>query len=65
VYFPAAPDGDATPIYDRNRLPIGAPVPGPAIVEEDYSTVVVPPTHVLTRLPTGDLIIEDNPQQGA
>ncbi len=38
-------DGDAreTPIYSRDRLPTGTPLEGPAIVEEDGATTVVPP----------------------
>jgi N-methylhydantoinase A len=41
--------GDAlpTPRHDRARLAAGRPLPGPAIVEDDYSTIVVPPGAVL------------------
>jgi N-methylhydantoinase A len=33
-----------TPVYDRYRLPAGAQVDGPAILEEEESTVVIVPT---------------------
>jgi N-methylhydantoinase A len=32
-----------TPVYDRDRLPVGAAVAGPAVFEGGESTVVVPP----------------------
>ena len=31
------------PVYERDRLPTGTPIPGPAILEETSSTVVVYP----------------------
>ncbi len=33
----------ATPRYERSKLPTGAVVSGPAIVEDAFSTVVAPP----------------------
>jgi N-methylhydantoinase A/oxoprolinase/acetone carboxylase beta subunit len=33
----------ATPVYQRDRLPLGAAVPGPAIVEQPDTTTVIPP----------------------
>ncbi|HEY0339644.1 MAG TPA: hydantoinase/oxoprolinase family protein [Steroidobacteraceae bacterium] len=33
----------ATTFYDRNRLPVGKPIPGPAIILQTDSTTVVPP----------------------
>lgn len=43
---PVVFDGTAreTPIYRRDRLPTDTPVPGPAILEEDGATTVVPPS---------------------
>ena len=32
-----------TPVYDRQSLSIGAIVPGPALIEERESTVVIDP----------------------
>ncbi len=43
----SAGDAVPTPRHDRARLVAGTPVPGPAIVEDDYSTIVVPPGAVL------------------
>jgi N-methylhydantoinase A len=43
VYFPEFRDYVACPIYDRARLPLGARVSGPAVVEEAESTSVLPP----------------------
>jgi N-methylhydantoinase A len=43
VYFPESRDYVACPIYDRARLPVGARIAGPAVVEEDESTTVLPP----------------------
>jgi len=43
VYFPESRDYIACPIYDRIRLPVGARVTGPAVVEEAESTSVLPP----------------------
>jgi len=43
VYFPEARAHVSCPIYDRARLPAGARIPGPAVVEEAESTTVLPP----------------------
>jgi N-methylhydantoinase A len=43
VYFDEAEDALDTPVYDRDALPAGARVDGPAIVQQLDSTVVVPP----------------------
>ena len=47
-----------TPVLDRSRLPCGAALSGPAIVEEDGSTTVVPPAWDLRLLESGDLLLE-------
>jgi N-methylhydantoinase A len=47
-----------TPVYPRASLPPGATLAGPALVEEDASTSVIPPGWRLTVLPTGHLEIE-------
>jgi N-methylhydantoinase A/oxoprolinase/acetone carboxylase beta subunit len=44
AYFPEAGGFVDTPVYDRYRLPAGAQVDGPAILEEEESTVVIVPT---------------------
>jgi N-methylhydantoinase A len=43
AYFPEKSDYIDTPVYDRYRLPVGAWLAGPAIVEERESTTVLPP----------------------
>lgn len=43
AYFPEKDGYVDTPVYDRYRLPAGAEIAGPAIVEERESTTVLPP----------------------
>jgi N-methylhydantoinase A len=43
VYFPETRGYSRCPVYDRKRLPVGARVEGPAVVEEPESTTVLPP----------------------
>ncbi|MBI2524847.1 MAG: hydantoinase/oxoprolinase family protein [Candidatus Rokubacteria bacterium] len=43
AYFPEKGGYADTPVYDRYRLPAGAEITGPAIVEERESTTVLPP----------------------
>jgi N-methylhydantoinase A len=45
-------------IYERDRLPVGASVEGPAVIEEPASTTVVFPDQKLTRDEYGFLHIE-------
>jgi N-methylhydantoinase A/oxoprolinase/acetone carboxylase beta subunit len=53
-----APDGFvATAIYDRARLPAGARVEGPAIVEQADTTTVIPPGHAALAEESGNLRI--------
>jgi N-methylhydantoinase A len=47
-----------TPVYARERLPGGAPVTGPAIVEEMGATTIVPPGWTATVGPWGELVLE-------
>jgi N-methylhydantoinase A len=46
-----------TPIYERGRLPAGAPVAGPAIVEQPDTTTVVPPGWVAEGDLAGNLLL--------
>ncbi len=50
-----------TPIYDRTRLPTGADVDGPAVVEGPDTTAVVRPDDALTVADDGTLRIEVDP----
>src|SRR5712691_11699224 len=43
AYFPGVPGYLECPIYDRQALPAGVTLTGPAIVEERASTTVLPP----------------------
>jgi N-methylhydantoinase A len=45
----------ATAIYERARLPLGARVPGPAIVEQADTTTVIPPGHTALVDSSGNL----------
>jgi N-methylhydantoinase A len=44
-----------TAIYERARLPLGARVAGPAIVEQADTTTVIPPGHAAVVDPSGNL----------
>ncbi|SDJ13755.1 hydantoinase/oxoprolinase family protein [Natribacillus halophilus] len=44
VYFNEYTDYKMTPVYDRSTLTPGVEIPGPAIIEEKESTMVVTPT---------------------
>ena len=44
-------------MYDRYRLPVGEKLAGPAVVEEDGSTLVVGPGAAAIVAPSGNLII--------
>jgi N-methylhydantoinase A len=57
-----APGGFApTAIYDRERLPLGGVVRGPAIVEQADTTTVIPPGHAATVDSAGNLRIRREP----
>jgi N-methylhydantoinase A len=47
-----------TPVYQRDHLAQGRPLPGPAIVEQLDSTTVVPPDCRATVDPDGNLLID-------
>jgi N-methylhydantoinase A/oxoprolinase/acetone carboxylase beta subunit len=54
VYFGGFRD---TPVYDRARLGAGVTLPGPAIVEERESTLVIPPRAHLTIDRSGNALV--------
>ena len=56
-FEPAAPH--QTPRFDRDRLPPGLQIAGPAIVEDAWSTIVVPPGYVLRADVMGHLWINE------
>ena len=51
----------ATPVYDRERLPAGCRITGPAIVEQMDTTTVVPPRAKLRSDRLGYLHLEIEP----
>ena len=57
AYFPEAGGFVSTTVYDRYRLPVGEELAGPAVVEEDGSTLVVGPGAAAIVAPSGNLII--------
>jgi len=48
-----------TPRYDRDRLPAGVRIAGPAIVEDAWSTIIVPPGYGLRADAMGHLWIKE------
>jgi N-methylhydantoinase A len=48
-----------TTVYDRERLPPGETVAGPAVLEQDESTVVVPPAWEAAVEPDGSLVLTE------
>ena len=56
-FEPAAPH--QTPRYDRDLLPAGARIAGPAVVEDAWSTIIVPPGYVLNADAMGHLWIKE------
>ena len=57
VYFEADRGTEAT-IFERERLPLGGFLPGPAVVEQFDSTTVVPPGWRASVDGWGNLILE-------
>ena len=57
VYFNAQTGFVATPVFDRVKLPAGAEIEGPAIIEEKDSTTVVLPGWKAQVDPYGNLLI--------
>ncbi len=47
-----------TPVFARSQLPVGHPLPGPAILEQFDTTVVLPPGASATPDRFGNLVIE-------
>jgi N-methylhydantoinase A len=50
-----------TDIYDRARLPLGARVAGPAIIQQSDTTTVIPPRHVAEVEASGNLRLRRAP----
>ncbi|MFW7342318.1 hydantoinase/oxoprolinase family protein [Pollutimonas sp. H1-120] len=57
VYFKEVDDFVRTPIYERDTLVLGFRAPGPVLVEDASSTLVVGPKGILEQLPSGNISI--------
>lgn len=57
VYFDAALGWHDTPVFDRDRLPAGARIEGPAIVEEMSATTVAFPGQVVELDADGNIVL--------
>ncbi len=58
AYFPEAGGFVEATVYDRSRLGVGQSFTGPAVVEEEGSTLVVGPGARATVAPSGNLIVD-------
>jgi N-methylhydantoinase A len=58
IYIPEAGGFVEVPVYDRYRLPDGATVPGPAIIEEAEATTVLWLGDHMTVDPQRNLVIQ-------
>jgi N-methylhydantoinase A len=61
AYFDAAGGFVPTRVYDRYRLPIGQTLPGPAIVEERETSIVIGPDATFHVDPAGHVVIDIAP----
>ena len=57
AYFPESGGYVPCAVYDRSRLPIGARIEGPAVVEEPESTTVLPPGTAAEVDPWANLLV--------
>jgi N-methylhydantoinase A len=57
AYFREAGGFVPTAVYDRRRLGVGDTLTGPAVVEEEGSTLVIGPGATARVAPSGNLVI--------
>jgi N-methylhydantoinase A len=57
AYFPEAGRWVETTVYDRVRLPVGFAFAGPAVIEEEGSTLVVGPRGQAVVAPSGNIVV--------
>ena len=57
-FEPSAPH--QTPRYDRDRLPAGVRIDGPAVVEDAWATIIVPPGYTASADAMGHLWIKES-----
>ena len=58
VYFGALEGYVSSDIFDGDRLQHGMRVPGPAVVEQENTTIVVSPGHQLKVNRYGDFVLQ-------
>jgi N-methylhydantoinase A len=57
IYLPGKGKYEEVPVYDRYRVPVGAKIDGPAVVEERESTVVMNGPATAWVDPSGGLVV--------
>ena len=57
VWFPEADGFVETTVYDRGRLAVRDRFDGPAVIEEEGSTLVVPPAASVAVASTGNVVV--------
>jgi N-methylhydantoinase A len=62
VYFDRTTGWVETPVHDRGRLPIGAEIAGPAVIEEMSATTLLHPGQRATADAAGNLIVTAIPE---
>ncbi len=58
VWFPEAGDFVDTPVYDRYAVAVGAVIAGPAVFEENESTLIIGPGARCEARPDGSLVVD-------
>jgi N-methylhydantoinase A len=57
AYFPQPRGFEETTVYDRTRLAPGDEIRGPAVIEEEGSTLVIGPGGVGRVAPSGNIVV--------
>jgi N-methylhydantoinase A len=57
AYFPEHRGFAETTVYDRARLALGDEIRGPAVVEEEGSTLVIGPSGTARVAATGNIVV--------
>ena len=52
---------DRVPVYDGDAVRPGAVIPGPALVQSRFTTIVLSPGDEARMLPGGDVLVEVAP----
>ena len=60
VIMPATGELKTTPVYHGDKLATGVPLRGPAIIEEETTTIFVPEGDLLRRVPAGFYLLSIN-----